>query len=161
MAKRKKSRKAASHSKPRKRSTHRVGALPKSSKMKRLKGLGSGLMKDLIEPVPVGLGVYGAKYADTVIPLDEQWQKSLILYGGGVLLKKAKLGGLALGVAAQGVSSLIESFLPIPGQGTRGIAGLTPEEVEMIERTAMSDRVNGIVDETVVGGPYRQASEVW
>lgn len=160
MAKRKKSRKAKSSSKPRKHYARRVGALHKPKHMKSMKGLGSGLMKDLIAPVPTGIGIFGARYLNSQLPIEKPWVRSLILYGGGVVLTKMKLGGIAQGVGGEGIASLIENFVPIPGR-VSGIGMLTPEEVELIERTAMTDRVNGIVDETVYGGPYRQRQEVY
>lgn len=180
MAKRKTHRKAKSRKKSKARKPRRVSAVPRVTKArkksrKRISGFtpkfkktmkksnGSsgikGIVNDLMDTAMGSGGAYAAEWGATKIPVSSPIVKGLILVGGGVVVKRMGLQAVGRGIAYESGKAMLKQLLPISG-ATNGIGILSPEEVDMIERTAMSDAVNGVTEQVIHGNANRSATEL-
>lgn len=181
MAKRKTSRKSKSRKKSKARKVVRVsvsatpkkatksrkrkavsGFTPKGKKMKKSNGGGKGLngiIADVMDTAMGSGGAYAAEWGATKIPIASPVVKGLVLVAGGVLVKRMGLQAVGRGISYESGKSMLKQLLPIAG-GANGIGSLTREEVDIIERTAMSDAVNGVTEQVVHGNANRSATEL-
>lgn len=176
MAKRKKSRRknrrsarrttkrrtyvAATPKRKRARSKKRIGATPKRKTPRRIGATSMNtkkMMRNALAGAKVGAGAKLASYGAAYLPIANPWLKNGALYLGGVIVE-GFLPDVGLGIAGKGVERMLDQVLPTPAASVRGIGRRrsTMREVDMIENAALTDRLNGVTEQTVVGNPIME-----